>query len=146
MNKETFDALLSEFTTYIEKNINYDGTLLYAVLCAYNQWQEDERDGVDYIFNIYNNDDLKCCIEGGLNANDISLLVNGVTKQDKTNYFFFGCNHPSPLQINNNDGLIQVLVGNIGGFLPYVFVYPSSYGELYSYVSAFVLNTYITGK
>lgn len=146
MNKETFDALLSEFTTFIEKNINYDGTLLYAVLCAYNKWQEDERDGVDYIFNLYNNDDLKCCVDGGLNAKDISTLVNGQSMHDKTAYFFFGCNHPTPVQIKNNDELIQQLVGNLGTFLPYVFVYPNSYGELYSYVSAFVLKEYIENE
>lgn len=145
MNEKTFDALLSDFTTFIEANINYDGTLLYAVLCAYNQWQTDERDGVDYIFNLYDGKDLKCCVDGGLNADDISLLVNGVKKQKRTAYFFFGCNHPAAVQINNNDELIQQLVGHLGEFLPYVFVYPNSYGELYSYVSASVLH-YINEK
>lgn len=143
MNKEIFDALLSEFTTFIEKNINYDENLRYAVLCAYNQWQEDERDGVDYIFNLDNNDDLKCCVEGGLSAKDISALVNGQSMNDKTSFFFFGCNHTSPAQIRNNDELIQQLVGHLGEFLPYVFVYPSSYVELYSYISKFVLEEYI---
>lgn len=143
MNKETFDALLSEFTTFIEKNINYDGTLLYAVLCAYNKWQEDERDGVDYIFNLYNNDELRSCVEGGLNANQIAYLSNEVSKHNKTIYFLFGINHQEPAQFNNNDELIQQLVGHLGTFLPYVFVYPNSYGELYSYVSAFVLKEYI---
>lgn len=48
---------------------------LQLVLAAYNCYQETEHDGDNYIFNIDDVDDLKCCVDGGLTANDIYQMV-----------------------------------------------------------------------
>ena len=48
--------------------------VLKMVLAAYNDYQESERDGVDYIFDIENTNDLKCCIDGGMTAKAIGGL------------------------------------------------------------------------
>ena len=58
---------------------------LQLVLAAYNRYQEDEHDGDQYIFDINNADDLKCCVDGGLTANEIYDMVKLNCK-----YFTFG--------------------------------------------------------
>lgn len=58
---------------------------LQLVLAAYNRYQEDEHDGANYIFNIDNVDDLKCCVDGGLTAKEIHDMVKLNCK-----YFIFG--------------------------------------------------------
>ena len=50
---------------------------LAIVLKAYNDFQESERDGVDYIFDLNNREDLKCCVEGGMTAQEICGLWLG---------------------------------------------------------------------
>ena len=49
------------------------------VLDAYNAYQEQERDGVDYIFNIHNREDLACCVD---RKRDCSLVQR--IKKDNT--------------------------------------------------------------
>lgn len=47
------------------------------VLAAYNEMQEDERSGVDYIFNINDKEDLKYLVDKELiDASDIAYLYN----------------------------------------------------------------------
>ena len=57
---------------------SFEGDMvLKMVLAAYNDFQEAERDGVDYIFDVENTDDLKCCIDGGMSAKEIAGLYLG---------------------------------------------------------------------
>jgi hypothetical protein len=46
-------------------------------LNAYNLWCESERDGVGYIFDITNKEDLKCLVENDVNATEIADMVCG---------------------------------------------------------------------
>ena len=46
-------------------------------LNAYNLWCESERDGVGYIFDISNKEDLKCLVENDVNATEIADMVCG---------------------------------------------------------------------
>ena len=46
-------------------------------LNAYNMWCESERDGVGYIFDITNKEDLKCLVEHDVNATEIADMVCG---------------------------------------------------------------------
>jgi hypothetical protein len=110
---------------------------LKIVLAAYNLFQEEERDGVDYIFDINNVDDLKCCIDGGMTAKEIGGLYLG-SHNNHLPYFYFGCNYPQPLPINTWDELRMDLVAWLDELLPYVIAYPQTYKDLY--------QIYITDK
>lgn len=107
--------------------------VLKMVLAAYNDFQESERDGVDYIFDIDNLDDLKCCVEGGMTAKEIGGLYLGSQSQH-LRYFYFGCNYPTPKPIANWETLRQQLISWLPELIPNVLAYPfdnESYRQLY---------------
>ena len=121
--------------------------VLNMLLRAYNDFQESERDGVDYIFDINNTDDLKCCIEGGMTAEEIGRLYLG-SHNDHLPYYYFGCNYPQPKPINTLEELRMNLVEWLDELLPNVVAYPygyQSYRDVYTtYVTDVVMGVYGT--
>lgn len=117
--------------------------VLKMVLAAYNDYQESERDGVDYIFDIENANDLKCCVNGGMTAKEICGLYLGSQSQH-LRYFYFGCNHQTPMPIANWDELRQQLVSWLPDLIPNVLAYPfayESYRQLYErYVTDIIVS------
>lgn len=90
MNKSvrnSLEALHETIVRSIELDLNnpLKKDELQLVLAAYNRYQEDEHDGDNYIFNIDDVDDLKCCVDGGLTAKEIYDMVKLNCK-----YFTFG--------------------------------------------------------
>ena len=70
--------------------------LLNKVFNAYNDFQTDERNCVDYIFDIDNPGDVIECIRAGLVAKDIAHIYNE-SQTNTTRYFFYHReNHPKP--------------------------------------------------
>jgi len=105
------------------------------VLCAYNHYQENERDGVDYLFDINNTDDLKCCIDGGMTTGEIAHIYFDVQAHHHTRFFFFGVNYKVPKFVPTNASLCTILEGSIDVVLLHVFAYPyanEAYKNLYS--------------
>ena len=123
--------------------------VLKMVLAVYNDYQKSERDGVDYIFDIENTDDLKCCIEGGMTAKEIGGLYLGSHSQH-LRYFYFGCNHPTPQPIANWETLRQQLVSYLPELITEVLAYPfayESYKLLYvRYVTDVIKGCYISSS
>ena len=119
--------------------------VLKMVLAAYNDFQESERDGVDYIFDIENTEDLKCCIDGGMTAKEIGGLYLG-SQSRHLRYFYFGCNHPTAEPIANLETLRQQLISWLPDLIPNVLAYPfayESYIRLYErYVSDVINDCY----
>ena len=117
--------------------------VLKMVLAAYNDFQESERDGVDYIFDIENTDDLKCCINGGMTTKQIGSLYLGSQSQH-LRYFYFGCNHPTAEPIANWETLRQQLISWLSDLIPNVLAYPfayQSYRQLYErYVTDVIID------
>ena len=107
--------------------------VLKMVLAAYNDFQESERDGVDYICDIENPDDLKCCINGGMTEQEICSLYLGSQSQH-LRYFYFGCNYPTPKPIPNWETLRLQLISWLPDVIANVLAYPfayESYRQLY---------------
>ena len=117
--------------------------VLNMLLKAYNDFQESERDGVDYIFDIDNTDDLKCCIDGGMTAKEIGGLWLG-SQSKHLQYFYFGCKHPKAEPINTWLELRMNLVAWLDELLPNVVAYPytyQSYRDVYTtYVTDVILG------
>jgi hypothetical protein len=125
--------------TKIEEDINYpEGRAM--LLKAYNRYQADERDGVDYIFNINNQDDLITCIQGGLTAEEIVKFHNRVNSWiNPTPHFLFGCNHKE-MKPMGRDNIIDAIVAVLDEMLDNIIAYPwvEEYRAVYTH--------YITNK
>lgn len=125
--------------TNIEEDINYpEGRAM--LLKAYNRYQEDERGGVDYIFNINNQNDLITCIRGGLTAEDIANFHNSVKGWAiPTLHFLFGCNHKEMTPMGG-DNIVNAIVGVLDELIDNIIAYPwvEEYRAVYTH--------YITNK
>lgn len=102
--REQFDSLVKEMATSFRSlvAIAFDENDIHTInklIDVYNTYQEEERDGVDYIFDFHNKEDLCTCIKGGLTAEELAELVimfKNDNSEDYTTNFLFGCNHESP--------------------------------------------------
>lgn len=111
------------------------------VLKAYNTFQEEERDGVDYIFDIRNKEDFRHVVNGGMTAKEVFDIYYDY-ENNTTAYFYFGCNHPYHEMIPTYNELRKTLVCWLDDVLECVIAYPwvEGYRELYEeYVSNRVL-------
>lgn len=134
------EAVKAKAKAALEKHDSFHETALNVVLRAYNTFQESERDGVDYIFNIDRKEDLSCCIEGGMTADEIAHIVN--ESQEKTKYFYFGENHPVAELIASETQLVANLVAWLDDIIPVVMenvMFYESYRDFYAY---FVSNLF----
>ena len=135
--ENVFKSLVAEIKRNIvcdlHQYLGYDGKLLKLVLDAYNTYQKEERDGVDYIFDINNPDDLQCCIAGGMTAKEVAWLYEQ-SQINTTPLFYFGVNYQHPQPIANYKALVTNLINWLDDILPCVLAYPyllKSYEELY---------------
>ena len=122
--KSIQNAIIKDINNIYSKKGCYD--VLEMLLKAYNDYQESERDGVDYIFNINDTNDLKCCIDGGMTAKEIGELYSG-SIHNHSQYFYFGCNHPKPEPINSLADLRCNLVCWLDELIPSILAYPYAY-------------------
>lgn len=124
--KNAVDAFVKEIVNGIELDCNA-GRNFEHLLAAYNRYQEDERDGVDYIFDINRKEDLNCCIEGGMTAREIADII-----QSKHEYFFFGQNHPNAVCLGF-EGIFSQVKSIASDFANKIVRYPyvEEYKELY---------------
>lgn len=141
---KNFENLVKTIATEIGKDMliskKIESILLF--LKAYNRFQEDERDGADYIFNLNEKDDLMICIDGGLKLNDIVSLA-----QQKATYFMFGVNHTEPLPIKTMEELASILYAHANEVVTYALAYVTrceEYQALYEeYVTSRIENALV---
>lgn len=129
------EQLIKELTKRIKENFQKDRCLIFN---AYNRMQEDETDGVDYIFNLNNQEDLIRCVKGGLKAKEIAELY----QMRNSDYFYFGCNHEKPHNLTATE-LQNQLFNSIEDIVKFMLAYPfvKEYKELYiKYVTNLILK------
>jgi hypothetical protein len=118
-----FDVIKkNEVVNLITMKMAIDTDIFNLVLDVYNEYQENERDGVDYIFDLNNKEDLNVCIKGGLTARMIQKLVDNLD-DGFTQYFYFGCNYPTPISIKFKD-LKTNLYNYLDELVDYIIAYP----------------------
>ena len=145
--EKTIETMVAKISSEIVKDTrnvySAEGdSILKMVLSAYNDYQESQRDGVDYIFDVENTDDLKCCIEGGMTAKEICGLYLGSQSQH-LKYFYFGCNYPTPKPIANWDALRLTLVAWLPDLISNVIAYPFAYESYRQLYVRYVTNNII---
>lgn len=127
MNTE-LKSLIRRIAACIERDTNAsDNVLLDELLTAYNTYQEEERESVDYIFNINNPNDIIACIKGGLSRNELQGLLNECSEKN-CDMFLFGVNHPTAELMTNIRSQIKGHALEIATLIVYN---PQSYQKLY---------------
>lgn len=106
MKRTDLNYAVATISDYIEENLNIvsDTDKREIALKAYNKMQENEHDGVDYIFNINDKNDFITLVTAGLTAADVKEMLQG----DDV-YFFFGTNYakPKPLSVRKMAEIIS---------------------------------------
>lgn len=132
--KQKIQSLLSDLCSvaYLRLESN-NKEFTDVVLKAYNRYQEDERDGVDCLFNIFDKEDVKCCFDGGLSVSEFVSAYFDRETRHFTSYFFFGVNHPKPSFIISKEQLAAVLQNSLADIMPHMFCNPNikEYSALY---------------
>lgn len=116
----------------------HDSDFMDTVIEAYNRYQEDERDGVDYLFCARYEPDVKCCFEGGLKVEDFVRAFNNMENHGWTAYFHFGQNHPEPSFYVSEKALIDHLNAYIQPIIKCMLLRPDidEYSDLYEVLVA----------
>lgn len=132
-----FNQIIESVKRSITRDINRNDTkVIEMVLAAYNRYQEDERNGVDYLFDITNQSDLKCMVEGGLNVAEIAWAWKKVQDEHISTYFHFGCNYDGLSAAGNLNDLKRKLTSWLDEILPCVLKYVSrceEYADIYEH-------------
>lgn len=118
------------FAKIVENAIaNDDGISIQLAIDTYNAYQENERDGVDYIFDLDDAHDLRTCISGGLTAKEISGLYNESLCEGCTKFFMFGVNHSKPIILTKYE-LKTALLGMAEEIIADMIMHPHSYDSI----------------
>lgn len=130
MDKKLIENIVENIKPVIAKDIKTDDKALNMVLAAYNRFQDDERNGVDHIFNIDDKDDLQYLVNNrDLSAHDIWKLVNNMDAKDYLPYFHLGENYPEPHFIGKLNDLQNNMIAWLDELLPFVLLYVTRYEE-----------------
>ena len=132
---KAFEVMVAEIKNAVANDLmsmKEEGALLKLMLNAYNTYQEDERDGVDYIFDLTNQDDLKCVVNGGMTAKEIGELYMG-SQVNHSQYFLCGCNYSKVVPIANWEMLRGIVMGFLDEVIEKVVTFPyvKGYREVY---------------
>jgi hypothetical protein len=127
-----------EIANIIAGRINADvkaGKNLTMFLAAYNEWQEYEKDGANYIFNINDKKDLKFVVDRGfLSAQGIAWVVN----ETETGLFQFSGNDPDAgVKGIDIEDLKKILINTSDTFIRYVLMYAPRCGSNSAYTSVY---------
>jgi len=120
---ENFNSIVEIIKRRIAHDLRNGNGALDMVLNAYNRFQEDERDGVDYIFDITKQNDLQYMVERGLTVTEIALACNKIQNEGITSYFHFGCNYEGLEAVGTLKDLKRNLISWLDVFLPFVIMY-----------------------
>ena len=118
------ETLFKQIGEILKKRIAADikaGRNLDLVRNAYNYWREDEHDGTEYVFSIFDKDDFKYVVDNDLlDQYGIVWAVHNT----QIGCFFFPCdiNAEGVTEINRED-LKSLLIANLDSVLPNMFKY-----------------------
>ena len=134
-------ALAEKIKSAIIEDLS-NSEVMDIVFDAYNRYQEDEKDGREYIFNLQNQKDLLCLVKGGATAEDIVFLYN----QAQTRTYYLMCTDIRDLDyllIENYTKLKKQIICWLDEIVDSVIAYPyvEEYQKIYfRYVTNFFIG------
>ena len=108
---EIIKEVCNEIESDIRKYPSDNAGVFRNLMDAYNEYQDSEREGVDYLFSINSEKDAIACLDGGMSVAELSGLYAGSITEHSP-FFFFGVNHPKPEPLTTEGA-----IGQIVGFL-----------------------------
>lgn len=133
--KNEFNTLVLA-TSEVFKNIaktafhNNDDEMLRLCIRAYNTYQENERDSVDYLFDANNKEDIITCLNGGLILQKLYYIFGSEQAYKKmiTPFFMFGCNRPH-IKVLSPMALLGTICAYSEEIVENMLLYPHSYNK-----------------
>lgn len=128
----------------IKNGIMTDVDIWRKMLDVYNRYQEDERDGVDYIFDLNKQEDLITLVKSGMTYSDICYVKSNSIPQNNSVYIHYGCNYPKPLNITT-DVITNNIIGLLDDLIDEIVAYPwvDEYRKIYTiFVSNKIIDDY----
>lgn len=110
--------IANEFQNFIRSD------KIVKLLDLYNTYQEDERNGVDYLFCLSKKDDVICCLKGGLALTQLSDLVIENEDPQKTTLFYFGENHTENIHLLTIQEFKEQLYCHVDEMAEMIVLYP----------------------
>lgn len=107
-------------------------------LKAYNAYQSNERDSVDYIFNANNIEDCKTLVNCGMTHKKFHDVV--IASETKSDYFFYGINYPEIVFLTKTQLFAQIL-GNLEDVIKHAMIQPylDGYNQLFHNYISYIL-------
>ena len=143
--KKIIESMSKRIEKDLLKNHLNNTEVFEMVLAAYNRYCEDEKDGIDYIFDIYNQDDLKCLVKNGMSASEIATIYEGAQYRT-SNYFFYDCNHMTNNVIGSFEEVLDLLIGMLDEVCECVMTYVTRCEEYQAIYERYVTDTYLEYK
>ena len=112
--------------------MKFNGKRKSCLLKAYNTYQEENRDGVDYLFSLENGHDLAVCFEGGIKIEDVADMHNHYVNDGATEYFLFGVNYDRPKQITSIEELNTTIEDCLREIIHSALLCPWAYKDFYN--------------
>jgi hypothetical protein len=143
--KEALHTTLSGVLSVLESKIARDlrkGKNIDLCLEAYNYWQDEERDGRDYIFNIDDSNDLKCLVDNNMLT---AWGVFWVMSQKDSHFFTFEGEIDAGMRMISKNELIDILIANAVHYMAYAIMYVGRCGKDSPYANIYeeYITTYI---
>ena len=140
MTKITLQEIINNIVNLIKSDLSSDNEekkekAFNIALKAYNAYQENERGGVDYIFDANNIEDCKTLAKCGTTLKEYHNAV--MTSEIKSDYFFCGVNYPQITFLSKTTLFAQILT-NLEDVIKHAVIQPyiDGYNQLFhNYIS-----------
>ena len=136
----TIKSLVKKLAECLENDCKIvSGGCFSDILAAYNRYQEDEENGVNYLFNINDKGDVITVLDGGMAVWEFNVLYMKCHEQSCV-MFLYGENYPQPKIVCDPAAFIK---GNLLPLAACIVAYPhvSEYQKLYSrYITDIMLE------
>ena len=119
--------------------------IIGTMLEAYNMWQEDTHDGVDYIFNINNKDDVIYLLQNckNIQVRDISSLYINQYNNNGTPYFRYGQNYEyHPKVLMSMKQLKTQLIDNAEWAITHLFLFANNTDTYHKIFNMYIGNLF----
>ena len=132
--KEQFDCLVQRMTIEFRRLVTFafhenNIPMINRLVGVYNTYQEEEREGVGYICDLRNKEDLRTCMESGLTAEEIAELVaKSFDKSDKNYTTKFLCGYESN-HLLMHSALKDTIISNATEIVEHMLKHPFCYDQ-----------------
>ena len=143
MTDITLQEIINNIVSGIKSDLSSDNEdkkekAFNIALKAYNAYQDNERNSVDYIFDANNVEDCKALAKVGTTLKEFHDAV--MTSEIKSDYFFCGENYPQITFLSKTKMFAQIW-GNLEDVIKHAMIQPylDGYNQLFHNYISYIL-------